>query len=63
MTAFVSRGHFSSYEEAIGAMSHIKDEFLPKAEEHKRYEELYQKIYKRIFKQLSPLYKELQGIL
>jgi sugar (pentulose or hexulose) kinase len=63
MAAFVSLGIFSSWEEGIAAMSHIKDEFLPNEEDHKIYKELYEKIFKKIFDKLSPLYQELSGII
>jgi sugar (pentulose or hexulose) kinase len=63
LAAFVSQGVFSSWEEGIAAMSHIKDEFLPNEEHHKIYKELYEKIFKKIFDKLSPLYQELSGII
>jgi sugar (pentulose or hexulose) kinase len=63
MVGFKARGVFSSYEEGIGAMVHIKDEFLPNFREHEIYEELYEKIFRRIFAKLSPLYQAISGII
>jgi sugar (pentulose or hexulose) kinase len=63
MAAFVSRGIFSSYEEGIEAMSHIKDEFLPDQRDHIIYEELYEHIFEKIFDKLAPLYQKLPGII
>jgi sugar (pentulose or hexulose) kinase len=60
MVGFKAMGIFSSYDEAIKTMVHIKDEFLPNAEEHRIYENLYGEIFTKIFNKLSPLYYELQ---
>jgi sugar (pentulose or hexulose) kinase len=63
MAAFVSKGIFSSYEEAITAMVHVKDEFLPDAKMHEVYEQLYGRIFEKMFVKLSPLYQEIGTIL
>jgi sugar (pentulose or hexulose) kinase len=63
IVGFKAWGIFSSYEEGIAAMVHIKDEFLPKPEEHQIYEELYSEIFTDIFGKLSPLYQRLQKII
>jgi sugar (pentulose or hexulose) kinase len=63
MTAFVSKGIFSSYEEAISAMSHIKDTCEPNKADHEVYEELYGRIFEKLFKKLSPLYQEINTII
>jgi sugar (pentulose or hexulose) kinase len=63
LTAFVAQGVFSSYEEGIKAMVHIKDEFIPDPAEHEVYARLYEKVFKKIFGKLSPLYQELNGII
>ncbi|MDR0388378.1 MAG: FGGY-family carbohydrate kinase [Treponema sp.] len=62
MVGFKAQGIFSSYEEGIKAMVHIKDEFLPNPEEHQIYEELYDGIFTKVFGKLSPLYQKLQSI-
>jgi sugar (pentulose or hexulose) kinase len=62
IVGFKAMGIFSSYDEAIKAMVHIKDEFLPNPAEHQIYENLYGEIFTKIFGKLSPLYHELQKI-
>jgi sugar (pentulose or hexulose) kinase len=63
LAVFVARGFFSSYEEGIKAMVHIKDEFTPDLREHEIYNHLYERIFKKIFDKLSPLYQEINGIM
>ncbi|MDR1898554.1 MAG: FGGY-family carbohydrate kinase [Treponema sp.] len=63
LAAFVARGFFSSYEEAIREMVHVKDEFSPDQEKHKIYEDIHEKVFSKIFDKLSPLYQEINGIL
>ncbi|MEG2426599.1 MAG: FGGY-family carbohydrate kinase, partial [Oscillospiraceae bacterium] len=60
MVAFVSRGVFKNYDDAIASMVHIKDEFQPDLEEHKIYKRLYSDIFTKIFHKLEPLYKKYQ---
>jgi sugar (pentulose or hexulose) kinase len=63
LAAFVSQRVFSSYEEGVEEMVHIKDEFLPNIHEHRIYKELYEKIFEKIFDKLSPLYRQIDGII
>jgi sugar (pentulose or hexulose) kinase len=63
LAAFVARGIFSSHEEAVREMIHIKDEFPPNGEDHKIYEEIYEKIFSKVFDKLSPLYQEINEII
>jgi sugar (pentulose or hexulose) kinase len=62
LSAFVSKGVFSSYDEGVAAMVHIKDEFLPDPKDHVIYEELYNEIFVKIFDKLSPLYAKISNI-
>jgi sugar (pentulose or hexulose) kinase len=62
MTAFVAKGIFSSYNEGIEAMVHVKDEFFPDMKVHSVYEALYGEIFEKLFDKLSPLYAEIGGI-
>ncbi|MCQ2463241.1 MAG: FGGY-family carbohydrate kinase [Clostridia bacterium] len=62
MVAFVSKGEFKDYEEAIKSMSHETDVFTPDAANHEIYEQLYTKAYRRIFPKLAPLYKSILEI-
>lgn len=61
MVAFVSRGIFKDYDEAIASMVHIKDEFHPNMEEYKIYKDLYSDIFTKIFKKLEPLYRKYKN--
>jgi sugar (pentulose or hexulose) kinase len=63
MAAFVARGIFSSYEEAVREMVHIKDKFSPREEDHQIYQEIYEKIFSKMFDRLSPFYQEINGII
>lgn len=58
IVAFVSKGVFSDINEAVEAMVHIKDEFIPDMKEHKLYEKLFNEVYKKIFPKLLPLYNK-----
>jgi sugar (pentulose or hexulose) kinase len=63
LTAFVAKGIFSSYEEGLQEMVHIKDEFLPDQKDHGIYRELYERIFTKLFSKLSPLYQEINDII
>ncbi|MDR0909051.1 MAG: FGGY-family carbohydrate kinase [Spirochaetaceae bacterium] len=63
IAAFVSLKDFASYEEAIKAMVHIKDEFTPNAKESRIYQELYAEVFEKIFSKLSPLYEVIDRVL
>jgi sugar (pentulose or hexulose) kinase len=58
IVAFVSKEVFSDINEAVEAMIHIKDEFIPDMKEHKLYEKLFNEVYKKIFPKLLPLYNK-----
>ena len=62
LAAFVATGIFTSYNEGMAAMVHIKDEFLPDMEAHGVYEKLYSEVFEKIFDKLSPLYEKINGI-
>ncbi|MDR3284416.1 MAG: FGGY-family carbohydrate kinase [Treponema sp.] len=63
LCAFVSKGIFSSYEEGLQHMVHVKDEFLPDKNDHAVYRELYERIFVKVFSKLSPLYQEINEII
>jgi sugar (pentulose or hexulose) kinase len=63
LAAFKALGFFSSYEEGIEAMVHIRDEFLPDFRDHAVYEELYEGVFKKVFSKLSPLYQRIGDII
>ncbi len=58
IVAFVSKGYFESYEQAVESMVHIKDEFIPDKQENEKYEVILNQIFKKIYKKLLPLYKK-----
>lgn len=60
MVAFVAKGVYRDINEAINAMVHVKDEFLPDPEVHKTYKMLFDEVFSKIFGKLLPLYKKIQ---
>ncbi|MDR0785348.1 MAG: FGGY-family carbohydrate kinase [Treponema sp.] len=62
VAGFVSKGVFSSFEEGVASMVHIKDEFLPDEDAHNVYESIYGRVFAKMFDKLSPLYQELIDI-
>jgi len=58
IVAFVAMGIFPDVNEAITAMVHIRDEFLPDMQEHITYKRLFDDVFSKIFKKLLPLYKK-----
>jgi sugar (pentulose or hexulose) kinase len=63
LVGFIAKGIFSSHEEGLAEMVHIKDEFLPKPGDHRIYEALYGQIFTKIFNKLSPFYGEIGNII
>ncbi len=59
MVAFTAIKEFNNIEEAVNAMSHDKDVFLPNSENHKVYKHYYE-IYKKMYGRLNPLYKKMK---
>ncbi|MBU2704361.1 FGGY-family carbohydrate kinase [Zooshikella marina] len=62
INAYVGLGVYSSYAEAIAAMTRCDKTFLPHTENVKLYNALYGKVYKKMFGRLRPLYKNIQQI-
>ncbi len=58
IVAFVSKGYFDSYEQAVKSMVHVRDEFLPDQNEAQKYNKILNKVFKKIYKKLLPLYKK-----
>lgn len=63
MVAFLAKGVFKSYDEAIDGMVHEKDVFTPRAHEHEIYMDLYKNAYRKIFPKLNPIYKKIIQIV
>lgn len=60
--AFVSRGVYGSYQEAVDAMVHIRDTFQPDMNEHAYYKRLYQRVYRRYYSTVRPLHRALNDL-
>ena len=58
--AFVSRGYFKDYREAIDSMVHIRDTFKPDADVHELYEKLYSEVFTHYYKTVTPLHRKLR---
>lgn len=61
--AFVSRGVYGSYREAVAAMVHVRDRFVPDESRHGLYEQLYREVFTRYSATLSPLHRRLRRLL
>lgn len=57
--AAVGLGLHSTFEQAVKAMTRLRDTFEPNPRNHKRYDELYRRVYRRMYAQLKPLYEDL----
>lgn len=62
MVAFVANGEFESFDEAIKSMVHVKDTFLPDAENHRVYQDLYDRVYKKLYRKVRPLYSSMNDL-
>ncbi len=62
MVAFVAKGVFADYDDAIAHMVQPKDTFAPRQEEHERYMDCYEKIYSRLPARLRPIDKSIAEI-
>lgn len=62
MVAFVSKGEFTGYDEAIKSMVHEKDVFTPIPEHHDVYMNIYNKVYRKIYKNVRPLYATMNNL-
>lgn len=59
MVAFISRGIFKDYDDAISHMVHETSVFLPRPDVHETYMDLYTGAYRKIFGRLEPIYKRI----
>lgn len=62
MVAFVSKGVFKDYDEAIKSMVRVKVEFTPNEENHKLYENIFNDAYVKMYPKLEPIYKKIRKI-
>lgn len=56
--AFSAMSVYASVPEAVAAMVHVKDEFLPDMQEHRKYKAIFDDVFRKIFSRLLPLYKK-----
>lgn len=59
MVAFLSKGIFKDYDDAISHMVHETSVFLPRPDVHETYMDLYTGAYRKIFGRLEPIYKRI----
>ena len=57
--AFVSRGEYKTYEEAITHMVRLRDTFTPDADRHGLYRQIYEQVFTKYYKSVTPLHKAL----
>jgi len=62
MVAFVAKGEFASFDEAIKSMVHVKDTFLPDSKNHEIYQNMYEKVYRKIYHNVRPLYATMNNL-
>lgn len=62
MVAFVAKGEFTGYDDAIKSMVHEKDVFTPIPEHHDVYMNIYNKVYRKIYKNVRPLYATMNNL-
>ena len=60
IAGFIAAGEFANIDEAVKAMVHPKDEFLPNMENHEKYNYLYEKAYMKMYPQLKNIYKDIK---
>ena len=58
----VGCGYYQNYEQAIEAMTRVKQTFEPNAENAELYDKLYQKVYHNMYSRLKPLYMQIKKI-
>jgi sugar (pentulose or hexulose) kinase len=58
----VGLGLHADIQEAVAAMTRVRDVFEPDPERHARYDALYRRVYLKLYRRLKPLYKEIRAI-
>lgn len=62
MASFTGVGEFKSLQEAVNAMSHIKEEYIPDKENHKLYDVIYNDVYNNIYKANKKIFRNMRTI-
>lgn len=60
--AAVGLKFFPSFPAAVGAMTRVRDVFVPIEKNEHIYRELYRKVYLKMYRQLLPMFREIQSI-
>jgi sugar (pentulose or hexulose) kinase len=60
--AAVGLKYFSDFEQAVAAMTTIRDVFEPIKDNVEIYDRLYERVYLKMYKKLLPLFREIQRI-
>lgn len=63
MVAFISKGEFKDYPEAVSQMVQVSKVFQPDMREHTLYMEIYSRVYSKMYGKLEPLYKKMRKYL
>ena len=63
MVAFIARGIYKDYDDAIAHMVRLRDEFLPDPDNHRLYMEYYEKAYHRLASSLKTVNNNIVNIL
>ena len=62
MASFTGVGEFKSLDEAVHAMSHIKEEYQPNKENHELYDTIYRDVYTRIYRKNRKTFRNIRTI-
>ena len=53
---------FPGFDAAVGAMTRVREVFVPIKKNEDIYRELYRKVYLKMYRQLLPMFREIQSI-
>lgn len=62
MVAFVAKGEFADFDDAIKSMVHEKDVFMPDSKNHEVYMNMYNNVYRKIYRNVRPLYAKMNSL-
>ena len=62
ISAAVGLGYYQNHQQAVQAMTHIQQTFLPIKNNVVLYQQLYQQVYLKMYRQLKPIYKKIKKI-
>ena len=61
--AFISRGEYQTYEDAIAHMVRLRDTFEPDGTAHEIYRKIYEQVFTKYYRTVTPLHKSLGALL